>query len=936
MNLSDQYMRQRFIGEHGTNFSVIAPAGVGKTTAIAQRVASIVHGKKILLHKLILVTYTQKSALELQQRTLWEVQKNGDDLSAFGRIFFGTIHGFADQLLRRYGHFIGLDPDFEIEGKEQYLWEKFLKSFQEEHPFKGDKLGMPLDRESLYNLVARFPDSGIDVAKFCPEPPPIDLAPLLNYPTGNHNIIQFQNHLRRWEQNPTLPFPKITTKAEAFSRLYNDVMAPFEDWCSALYGQNFLRIQTAYAIFRFQEKRLNFSDLIRLSLRLLDHPGSGASVRGHYVILDEAQDTDPQQFQLLLAVAQSPGTANPDYFQNPPPGGHYSMVGDPQQSIYLDRANVTFYQKLHQTLTENSTVEALVFPVTLRFGPRIAENINRSLGNILDGKDQQVPFVPILSGLNPNLSDKCHRTDWFRISTDGDKDDPTFLKQFFQGRNPEDFDVKKWSDIAILCPRRAWLEEIEEAFLKTPSLPEIQLHSATKIYGEYRQFAWIQALVGLMINPKNQFEFSGILREIFGISDSLIARHYRDSPVDEIAIVEEKIGHWYRECQYLSPLQVIKFLSQRLEIKARMEAMEDKFDGEIEKILYRGAASCESLLQYAQYLEKQSKEVFQSDHGNENALQLYTFHKAKGLEWPVVILPFLNRKQTPAPHILPEVIGGKIAISERQRYQWTDPNDTIHNNERLLYVALTRQKQQTIFLDNGREPDQFSTAAILQSAPGNKNLIKNLPPFRFPEKTNRETSTLSPQNPSPIIFYQYSDPKQRHCFPLLTSKRPRSSPPIPFVQGKDMDARNSCYGNWWRRTMQQCPFKSREAIPFLRSTITATPHGDLAKKDVEKLINNTFFWQQIGAYEEIFSPYPFFVVDHGRILEGRIDLLFKRQHCLHIMVWETEYIADVDIFLKKHGHSMENHRVALKQLFPRYRIGSSIYATESGKLFPMD
>jgi hypothetical protein len=39
--LSDEAERQRFIEEHGRNISVIAPAGVGKTYGIVQR---ILHG----------------------------------------------------------------------------------------------------------------------------------------------------------------------------------------------------------------------------------------------------------------------------------------------------------------------------------------------------------------------------------------------------------------------------------------------------------------------------------------------------------------------------------------------------------------------------------------------------------------------------------------------------------------------------------------------------------------------------------------------------------------------------------------------------------------------------------------------------------------------------------------------------------------------------
>jgi superfamily I DNA/RNA helicase len=398
MELKDQAIRQRFIGEHDKNFSVIAPAGVGKTTAITRKIASIIRTKAVPLDRLIVVTYTQAAALELQQRTLFEVQRENGDLSSFGHIFFGTIHAFADRLLRNYGHCIGIAPDFEVEQNEKYLWHSFLQSSEADHQLNLGPIAALLPPEKFYVLVEKFYAAAVDTAPVTARPPASDLSELLRYPAKNNgNIAKIQSDLRLWLAHPTFPLPKMTTKAREFEFLWERAMAPLEDWCSAACAPIFKHMAEKYEAFRIKRGRLTFSDLIKLSTDLLADEYSGRLLRRYFVILDEAQDTDAQQFRLLLGVAQHPEAKDSDCFQSPPAPGRYCMVGDPQQSIYSERANVSFYQKIHKTLVNVGAMEELLFPVTLRFGSQIARHVNGTFRDILDGCDRQVRFTEITS-----------------------------------------------------------------------------------------------------------------------------------------------------------------------------------------------------------------------------------------------------------------------------------------------------------------------------------------------------------------------------------------------------------------------------------------------------------------------------------------------------------------------------------------------------------
>ena len=102
--LTDRTPRHRFVSELDRNFSIIASAGSGKTTAITQRVVQIAKSANARewLPKLVVVTYTNRAADDLQQRAREQILEAGlslDIVAAFSRAFFGTIHSFCVKLL---------------------------------------------------------------------------------------------------------------------------------------------------------------------------------------------------------------------------------------------------------------------------------------------------------------------------------------------------------------------------------------------------------------------------------------------------------------------------------------------------------------------------------------------------------------------------------------------------------------------------------------------------------------------------------------------------------------------------------------------------------------------------------------------------------------------------------------------------------------------
>lgn len=115
--------QQRLAAMHGeTPLLMVAGAGTGKTTTLAHRVAwQIVSG--VDPSRILLLTFTRRAAAEMLRRVeAILLSLNPDSLSdpsvmqrsSIRRIRGGTFHSVATNLLRRYGHLIGLHPDFTI------------------------------------------------------------------------------------------------------------------------------------------------------------------------------------------------------------------------------------------------------------------------------------------------------------------------------------------------------------------------------------------------------------------------------------------------------------------------------------------------------------------------------------------------------------------------------------------------------------------------------------------------------------------------------------------------------------------------------------------------------------------------------------------------------------------------------------------------------
>ncbi len=116
--------QQLAIDKQNANILVSASAGSGKTAVLVERVINKVIKYNIDIDKILVVTFTNASAVELKERLLLAIYKELDksknnlflkrQLQYINRASITTIHSFCLDIIRQNFYILNLDPNFKI------------------------------------------------------------------------------------------------------------------------------------------------------------------------------------------------------------------------------------------------------------------------------------------------------------------------------------------------------------------------------------------------------------------------------------------------------------------------------------------------------------------------------------------------------------------------------------------------------------------------------------------------------------------------------------------------------------------------------------------------------------------------------------------------------------------------------------------------------
>lgn len=238
---------------HGeTPLLIIAGAGTGKTTTLAHRVAwQIISG--VDPARILLLTFTRRAAAEMLKRVehiLLQLDRNQledpriTERSFVRRIRGGTFHAMATHLLRRFGHVVGLHPNFTILDRGD----------------SEDLMNLERSNLNLPKSASRFPlkSTCLDIYSRC---------------------VNTQQQLEVVLRND---FPWCHQHEELLGRLY-----------------------TGYAECKEQQHVLDFDDLLLFWNALATSNNGRESLSGQFdrILVDEYQDTNLLQASILKQMA---------------------------------------------------------------------------------------------------------------------------------------------------------------------------------------------------------------------------------------------------------------------------------------------------------------------------------------------------------------------------------------------------------------------------------------------------------------------------------------------------------------------------------------------------------------------------------------------------------------------------------------------------------
>ncbi len=283
--------RQRQAVTHGDGpLLVVAGPGTGKTEVITRRVAWLIAGRKARPSQILALTFTERAADEMQSRV--------DLLVPYGQAdtAIHTFHAFGDWLLREHGHAIGRTDDPRVIGRSEaivLLRERVFELGLERYLPLGDPTRFV---GALVDLFGRAKEEGVT---------PDELA-------------DYAGELKAGARAALAEDATPATR-EAVEGLLDEAASHSE-----LAGA-----YRAYQSLLAERSLIDHGDQVAEAVRLLrERPSVCMALRRRfrYVVVDEAQDANPQQLRLVRQLVGA--------------SGNVTFVGDDDQAIYSFRGAV--------------------------------------------------------------------------------------------------------------------------------------------------------------------------------------------------------------------------------------------------------------------------------------------------------------------------------------------------------------------------------------------------------------------------------------------------------------------------------------------------------------------------------------------------------------------------------------------------------------------
>ncbi len=499
--------------------------------------------------------------------------------------------------------------------------------------------------------------------------------------------------------------------------------------------------------------RLDFLDLLLVARNLVrDNPAVRGELQSRFthIFVDEFQDTDPLQAEIILLLS-SADPAETNWLKVKPIDGKLFIVGDPKQSIYrFRRADVSLYQGVKQLLLMHGA-ELEHLTVSFRATPAIQTMVNAAFAPLMSEESGTQPaYAPLMPyraepATQPSIVvlpvpepyGDFGRVVNFRI----DQSLPEAIAAYARWlvhesgwtvteREAPDVRVPiRPRHICILFRRmNSFGRDVTRPYvraLEARHLPHVLVKGGS--FNEREEVIALRNLLGAIERTDDELTvFAALHGPVFALSDAALLEFrmtlgslhpFRKLPDDLPASLKEVKGaleviknlHRGRNRRPIAET-IAKLLAQtRAHAGFAIWPTGEQALANIMRIMdqarrYEARGGTTSFRAFVDELEARAERDEASEtpiveEGTEG-VRIMTVHRAKGLEFPVVILADITCNETradasryiePASKLAAMELAG-CAPRELQDHAAKEHDRDVEESIRLLYVAATRAR----------------------------------------------------------------------------------------------------------------------------------------------------------------------------------------------------------------------------------------------------
>jgi ATP-dependent exoDNAse (exonuclease V) beta subunit len=565
--------------------------------------------------------------------------------------------------------------------------------------------------------------------------------------------------------------------AEAWERVQDAVAALAEQRLAARLVALLELVSRAYEAEKQRQGALDFVDLVRRAHDLLRDDlvvRRKVKQRVGALLVDEFQDTNGLQLDLVHLLAEDrerelaipPGRRASELL---PLGERvFAAVGDRKQSIYEFRgADVALFQRLTVRAREGAGLRLHALRRSYRSRPRLVEFGNRLFSRLLvsdepegfavdwvDAEDRlqpvredhpaqaDLPVVQLLVG-DPSLDLREQRNHQPKLLAE-------HLALLLEARPPlgrvdaeGEPRALRGADVAILFQSHTHVARYRRA-LSDRGIPSIVVGG--RGFHAAREVRELAALALAIADPRDRLAGAAVWRSsVWGIDDDSIVAlaaadalslwtHREGCTVELEPAAAAAVTHMARfvvrlhhELDRLGPARTLRFAVDRLAMREILAwdptgeqriANVDKLLALLDSREYEGLAALASarrLLERGDDPRDREPPAEVAAAADPDAVRIMTVHAAKGLEFPVVIVPELGaeprgqegpvtfERELGLAVVSPDLVGRRRPSAHVKQVAERLEQRRDAESRRLFYVAVTRARDLLILLGEAPE-----------------------------------------------------------------------------------------------------------------------------------------------------------------------------------------------------------------------------------------